>query len=413
MTDPKPHPTTSYCKKTRKRSYKKSTKGCKDCKTRKIKCDEKRPICGNCTRRYVGLSHCEYVSNEEGPRYSAESNTASCGSGKEILPLTKSPTVTPIGLGNSDTLQLRLMYHYTKSTCGRHIISTVPILPLSLWEVEIPQIAFSSELVLNALMGISALHLLSMNPQDRSLASASGWYLGKALKEHRTAMETMDLRNPEELIFAAVLIAHHHWLSASTKMFQEPYMNDMGTYRFCQGIQALVARAAPWLLEADESSCVGIDKQIEYLPFPHFLESASDDTDNLLRSLEEDCASQEAKDAYDQVAVLLKATYSRIAHGSFGNPPIEQDITAFLPHTPQLFIEHLEKNKPLAMAMLARNIALLSILPDSGAWWIHGAGQCKMADTTVHGICGLMPPQDLWMMDWPLKLISGEITLET
>jgi hypothetical protein len=66
-------------------------------------------------------------------------------------------------------------------------------------------------------MGISALHLLSMNPQDHhTLALASGQYLGKALKEHRAAVGTMDLRNPEELIIAAVLIAHHHWLSAST-----------------------------------------------------------------------------------------------------------------------------------------------------------------------------------------------------
>jgi len=261
-------------------------------------------------------------------------------------------------------------------------------------------------------MGISALHLLSMNPKDRSLALASGLYLGKALREHRTAMEMIDSRDPEELIIAAVLIAHHHWLSASTKMFQEPYMNDMGTYRFCQGIQALVARAAPWLLEANQGSRVSVDKQIEYLPFPHFLESGSNDMENLLQSLEGAHISQEVKDTYEQVAAILKATYSRIAHGSFGNPPIEQDITAFLPQTPPLFIKHLQNNEPLAMAMLARNIALLSILPDSGAWWIHGAGQCKMADTTVNGICGLIPPRDLWMMDWPLKLISGEITLE-
>jgi hypothetical protein len=92
------------------------------------------------------------------------------------------------------------------------------------------------------LLGISALHLLSIKPQDHTLALASGQYLGKTLKEHRAAVETKDLRNPEELIIAAVLIAHHHWLSASTNMYQEPYMIDMGTYRFCQGIQALVTR---------------------------------------------------------------------------------------------------------------------------------------------------------------------------
>jgi len=93
-----------------------------------------------------------------------------------------------------------------------------------------------------------------MNPQDHTLALVSGQYLGKALKEHRAAVETMDLRNPEELTIAAVLIAHHHWLSASTNMYQEPCVIDMGRDRFCQGIQALVTKAAPWLSTTNEDA---------------------------------------------------------------------------------------------------------------------------------------------------------------
>lgn len=220
-------------------------------------------------------------------------------------------------------------------------------------------------------MGISALHLLSMNPQDHTLALVSGQYLGKALKEHRAAVETMNLRNPEELIIAAILIAHHHWLSASTNMYQEPYMIDMGTYRFCQCIQALVTKIAPWLSTTNEDACASIDNQIEYLPFPRFLEGASDDLGSLLQTLEEGSASQEVKDVYERVAVFLKATYSRIAHGSFGNPPIEQDITAFLPHAPQLFIKHLEKNERYR---ITRYSAGFWCLVDSWSWATQDGG---------------------------------------
>jgi len=116
---------------------------------------------------------------------------------------------------------------------------------------------------------------------------------------------------------------------------------------------------------------------------------------------------------YERVAGFLKATYSRIAHGSFGNPPIEQDITAFLPHAPQLFIKHLEKNEPLAMAMLARNIALLGILPDFGAWWIRGARQHRMRGHNSQRHLWIDATRILWMMDWPLGTISGEIALES
>jgi hypothetical protein len=97
-----------------------------------------------------------------------------------------------------------------------------------------------------------------MNPQDQTLALASGQYLGKALKKHRAAMESMDSHNPEELIIAAILIANHNWLAASTKAYQEPYSVDMGTYRMCQGIIALVEKAAPWLLETSPGSSVGV-----------------------------------------------------------------------------------------------------------------------------------------------------------
>lgn len=279
------------------------------------------------------------------------------------------------------------------------------------WEIEIPQVAFSNELVLNAMLGISAVHLLSLNPEDQTLVLASGRYLDKALKQHRAAVEVMDSQNAEALIIAAILIAHHSWLAASTRTYQEPYRVDLGTYRMCQGINALVAKAAPWLLTTARDSSVGANVEVEYLPFPPFLESAQKDMDILLHTLEDESATQEVKDVYAQVADQLMGTYSRIAHGSFV-PPIEQDISAFLQRAPQLFVEHLAENKPIAMAMMARDIALLGILPDSSAWWIHGAGRCRMANTTVEGVCGLMPPEYLWMMVWPLKIISGDINLE-
>jgi hypothetical protein len=251
-----------------------------------------------------------------------------------------------------------------------------------------------------------------MNPEDKTLALASGRYLDKALKQHRAAVEVMDSQNAEVLIITAVLIAHHSWLSSSTRSYQEPYRNDMSTYRMCQGINALVAKAAPWLLMTRLDSSVSICNQIDYLLFPHFIQSAQKDMDILLQELEDESASQEVKEAYAQAAEVLMATYSRIAHGSFGNPPIEQDILSFLQRAPELFIERLEENDPIAMAMMARGIALLGILPDSSAWWVHGAGQCKTANTVVRGVCGLMPSEFLWMMDWPLKIVSGEITLE-
>ncbi|KAE9381979.1 hypothetical protein N431DRAFT_393715 [Stipitochalara longipes BDJ] len=43
-----------------RRSHKKSRGGCKTCKERKLKCDEIKPTCGNCQRRFISTQPCDY-----------------------------------------------------------------------------------------------------------------------------------------------------------------------------------------------------------------------------------------------------------------------------------------------------------------------------------------------------------------
>jgi hypothetical protein len=91
---------------------------------------------------------------------------------------------------------------------------------------------------------------------------------------------------------------------------------------------------------------------------------------------------------------------------------IEQTIVSILHRVPERFVELLEKEDPIAMALMARGQAVLRFIDDSGAWWIHGAGEWKVSETAVWGIKGLMPPEWLWTMDWPLKVVSKEINIE-
>ncbi|KAL3422969.1 hypothetical protein PVAG01_04716 [Phlyctema vagabunda] len=43
-----------------RRSHKKSRNGCITCKERKLKCDEVKPVCGNCLRRFTTIEICDY-----------------------------------------------------------------------------------------------------------------------------------------------------------------------------------------------------------------------------------------------------------------------------------------------------------------------------------------------------------------
>ncbi|TVY52381.1 Sterol uptake control protein 2 [Lachnellula cervina] len=53
-------PNTSPVPRTSRRSHKKSRAGCLTCKSRKLKCDEAKPVCGNCLRHFVDIQSCDF-----------------------------------------------------------------------------------------------------------------------------------------------------------------------------------------------------------------------------------------------------------------------------------------------------------------------------------------------------------------
>ncbi|TKA74133.1 hypothetical protein B0A55_06832 [Friedmanniomyces simplex] len=57
-----------------RRSHKKSKTGCRTCKVRKIKCDERRPLCRNCERHYTNLATCDF--DDQDPTYSSASSSS-------------------------------------------------------------------------------------------------------------------------------------------------------------------------------------------------------------------------------------------------------------------------------------------------------------------------------------------------
>ncbi|KAF8862195.1 hypothetical protein BDZ45DRAFT_723329 [Acephala macrosclerotiorum] len=51
-----------------KRQHKKSRNGCSQCKLRKVKCDEKKPLCRNCAKHYKDIEKCDFATSQNEPR---------------------------------------------------------------------------------------------------------------------------------------------------------------------------------------------------------------------------------------------------------------------------------------------------------------------------------------------------------
>lgn len=278
-----------------------------------------------------------------------------------------------------------------------------------MWEVDIPRLAFSSDLVLTALLGIAASNLLSLNPNDRSLASASKSYFNKAVQKQCVALNSIGPNTIEPLFVAGAIIAHHHWLLTNSDESQEPYLFDLGTYYMCKGTAALAESTTDLLTKYETLEDNVIKHGLDESKYDEeFMKEVLQDMDVLSRVIEKD-AKEEDKKVYLETAAEVVSTCSLIAGNCVDNSILEQMLVTILHRVPQPFIQMLKAKDPIAMALFARNISLLGVFEDTTAWWIHGAGNSRVGSRAIRCISSQMPPEYLWLMDWPSKMVSKQV----
>ncbi|KAK4128595.1 hypothetical protein N657DRAFT_30856 [Parathielavia appendiculata] len=230
-----------------RRSHKKSRAGCRRCKSRKIKCDEVHPRCGNCVKHGV---HCDF----EHPEVLAELQAAAAATpGAADTPSTPAtsfnfaspvphastpgsaipgvadtaprlcrqppaPALSPTTPPGHRLLELRLMHQYTAMTC-KTFTFTAPLTE-DIWKITVPNLAFSgSQHLADAILAVAALHLRSIMPNDKELVRASHAYMAASLAEYSAALtKGIDHTNAESLFLTSALIAFQ---STATRVFMK------------------------------------------------------------------------------------------------------------------------------------------------------------------------------------------------
>lgn len=385
---------------TFRRTYKKSTLGCVACKARKIKCDEARPICGNCKKHFIDSSSCRYARETR--------------SSKVALPAPERTgiSVTPLTLDATNTLALRLMHHYTVSI-GVNSSSSSPkktVTSQLLWGVEIPCMAFTSDIVMNALLGISAWHLWAMNPLDPSLIVVSRNYFGKTLQLQRAALEQKDDKNIPPIFIAGLILAHHNWLLSHTNDNKEDRHLNLETFHLCNGYRTLSKKLSPTWSEYMALCTPTVSKTYVQLPQNNtFMERVAQDSIHVLQRVQDADIRAEDKEAYRIVIEDIISLYALIADVSEDVTTKENAVVTYLHRAPPSFVHLLEKHEPIAAGLLCRIWVALSLLKDnSPAWYIHGAGNFQVYRLAVWGIQKTVPRESEWIMEWPLKVIMDD-----
>ncbi|KAG7700161.1 hypothetical protein KL930_000848 [Ogataea haglerorum] len=147
----------------KRKFHKKSRKGCATCKKRRVKCDETRPVCGNCDRMGIQCVYTipatvqptqalttDQVANTSGPLPMREQKPNPLQPPEVVQEpnlcpnmITQPPPTQTLAYDTHQTLNmldLRLMYHYTTKVWPT--ITEAGISDSKIWSEEIPMLAF-------------------------------------------------------------------------------------------------------------------------------------------------------------------------------------------------------------------------------------------------------------------------------
>ncbi|KAK4133026.1 hypothetical protein BT67DRAFT_443393 [Trichocladium antarcticum] len=184
-----------------KRAHRKTRAGCRNCKARKVKCDEGRPGCRACTARN---QTCIYTIPPKGPKPSSAPEQPGRPASSAMTVLHE-PLFIP---ARHDELDMRLLWFYTTTTYTS--FSTGGLRQRSVdivLKVNVVQHAFANPFLMDCVLGLAAMHVNHLKlrhlgvPALKELA-----YRARALETYRRAVEAADPATFPALLACSLLL---------------------------------------------------------------------------------------------------------------------------------------------------------------------------------------------------------------
>jgi Fungal specific transcription factor domain len=310
------------------------------------------------------------------------------------------------------TLDLRLMYHYTAVV--RHTMPGCKGAPAEAWQRTIPQLSFESEMVLQPMLALSALHLHAHSPDNVAMAIALRRYLHQSLVKHRQALSSPSEGLSEQLWLSGVLLSHIYGLIARQRQPNEAYELPLQAFKVLEGVSAIFVQknvdlsrqgynwigneSLPHIAPVDELSPAS---QVQ-------LRSIEEDLTKLLNAFDVPALPEANKSIYTEAKDYVFELYGAFYTGTDATT-LQRFIGTMAVRCQPGYRNLLEKHDPLAMVLMGRAMVLLSALDH--AWWVNGQGDYEVVKRDIRGICELIPAKLRWAMDWPCRVLEKKIIL--
>ncbi|KAI3320605.1 hypothetical protein HD806DRAFT_225470 [Xylariaceae sp. AK1471] len=356
-----------------KRPHRKSRAGCKQCKKRKVKCDEAKPMCKACTLR---KEKCVYPNTPQssaaepsttgttGPLVvlSREQSVDDVEVQQRIVPVISEPLFIPEQ--TADAVDMRMLWFYTTYSFQSFSINSGRSTAVDYaLQVKIVEHAFRSPFLMETLKGLSALHLRTLNQPVPAHKTAS--YQARAFEGYRTAIEAA---NPSD--FPALLGCSLLTIAMSSQTFRDPNAKRLFIIDWMAmwcGIGLIIKLISPQAVQDSGLAAlfyrppIDMEKSTQYIP------------NNLLfmvTSIKYGDDDYDYQKDYYELLKYLGSLYMELVEHGFG-PVLDLRVITFFSFLPRPLLPLAKQYRPRILIIVAYWLSFVKII-DGGPWWLQG-----------------------------------------
>ncbi|KAF7536408.1 hypothetical protein G7054_g4545 [Neopestalotiopsis clavispora] len=234
----------------RRKAHHKVKTGCQSCKTRRQKCDERRPVCSGCERHsttciYQGKNRRSQPKSQAQTASSLESIDDDTLEASQILDFGSLRRAPP----ELNLVDLELMHQYLMSTCSIAVGQRPEM--IAYHQMKMPRLGQAYPFVMRGILAMAATHLSWLKPsQQAHYAMIAARNHHAALPEFRSCLQDINKQNCYALVAYAKSIL---WCSFSG--FRSSHSYKIGQnwfpewFRLMHGSCHLVEISKPWIKE--------------------------------------------------------------------------------------------------------------------------------------------------------------------
>ncbi|KAK9326114.1 hypothetical protein V1517DRAFT_312762 [Lipomyces orientalis] len=412
-----------------RRKHTKSRLGCLQCKKRKVKCDEKVPRCGSCSKHemacnYIGSSVNRLIlaRNQQcldvlGPSFSEltdgyaspasfyEQSPISTSDGESVL----APSFTTVSMHmlnkltdlssqvTSDhyTHDLELMHHYSTQTY--RTLSEIPDFQ-EIWKTVIPKEALAHRFLMHGILALSALHLSRISSekgQNRMVyIELATEHQSLALSLFRTELNRITPSNCNALFAFSSILSILTFASSQCAGIDQrmtPIEEILWVFGLLRGVYQILHAAWDYIqmgqlgpvvrgLRADGGDTVA-DEALAALDYLDQVNKVNRDLD-----VKEACSTaiRKLRDCFQQFNAKCQSVRIAMAW------PI------FIPHA---YVTLLKSREPMALVILAHYCVILRWVDWS--WFLTGWGE-----KVIREIYQCLDASWRPCIQWPIKIVG-------